>query len=106
MPAVARRPRREIRRTRDARGTASEAARTFGTHRYERDIGIFGPFEFGTVLPIVLYRVLPTVLFWRILGRAGFPSLFALLALVPGYGYIALLLLLAVADWPRQRASS
>ena len=69
-------------------------------------MGFSGPFELGAILSILLYRVLPTALFWRILGRAGFPSVFALLALVPGYGYIALLLLLAVARWPSQRDPS
>ena len=41
--------------------------------------------------------------YWRICTKAGFAGPMALLMLVPGFGAIILVLMLAFADWPIHR---
>ena len=61
-------------------------------------LGIPGGIEF--VLMLVLFLVVPVMLFWRIFRRAGLPAPLALIGLFPGLGQLALLCVLALADWP------
>jgi len=61
-------------------------------------LGIPGGIEF--VLMLVLFLVVPVMLFWRILRRAGLPAPLALIAVFPGPGQLALLCVLASADCP------
>ncbi|MES2899623.1 MAG: hypothetical protein V4723_07835 [Pseudomonadota bacterium] len=47
----------------------------------------------------IVFLVLPTLLFWRILGKAGLPRWWALAGLIPILNVIALWLF-AYCDWP------
>lgn len=61
-------------------------------------LGVPGGIEFLVML--VLFLVVPVVLFWRIFRRAGLPAPLALIALFLGFGHLVLLCVLALADWP------
>lgn len=64
-------------------------------------VGLPGGIEWLIILFIfVPFLILPVVLFWLILGRAGLPEPLALIALFPGFGELALLFVLAFARWP------
>lgn len=47
--------------------------------------------------------VLQVVCFYRIMGKAGFNAMWGLVAIIPTFGAIVLMLVLAFADWPRSR---
>ncbi len=61
-------------------------------------LGVPGGIEWLVML--VLFTVVPVFLFWRIFRRAGLPEALAVIALIPGWGPLALLLVLTFADWP------
>ena len=61
------------------------------------------PGGIGFLVLLVLSLLVPVILFWRILGRAGFPPPLAVIALFPGLGHLALLCVLALVDWPALR---
>ncbi len=63
-------------------------------------MGAIGPLE---VLVLLAVSLVPAVLFWRIFSKAGFPGAVALLALIPGLGFTALVLVLALLEWPIER---
>ncbi len=64
-------------------------------------LGVPGGIEWLIILFIIFPAlILPVVLFWLILGRAGLPEPLALIALFPGFGELALLFVLAFARWP------
>ena len=52
----------------------------------------------------LLALVLPTIAFWKICSKAGFPGALGLLMLVP-VGNIILMLYLAFAQWPILKAN-
>ena len=49
---------------------------------------------------MVVFRVLMLLLFWRILKRAGLPKAYALLVLIPAFGPLVVLCVMALAEWP------
>ena len=57
-----------------------------------------GGLEWLTML--ILFSVVPAMLFWRIFRRAGLPPVLGLIALMPVWGQVALLCVLVFADWP------
>ncbi|MFM9433955.1 uncharacterized membrane protein YhaH (DUF805 family) [Janthinobacterium sp. CG_23.3] len=59
-----------------------------------------GMFPMKYWLLFMLALVVPALLFSRILPKAGYPSWWALLAMVPGVNLIALYLL-AFSAWPK-----
>ena len=64
-------------------------------------MGLPGALEWSIILFLILpLLVLPVVLFWLILGKAGLPKPLALLALLAGFGQVVLLFILAFARWP------
>ena len=54
-----------------------------------------------TIAAAMIYLVLPAALFWRILGKAGFPQWWAVAGLIPVLNVIALWLF-AYTDWPKR----
>lgn len=54
----------------------------------------------------LLALVVPTVLLYRVLERAGFSPWISLLALIPTVGVLAVLALLAFSCWPSLDARS
>ncbi|WP_255448608.1 hypothetical protein [Telmatospirillum sp. J64-1] len=52
---------------------------------------------FGSALVTGLLLVFPL---WRIFRRAGLQPIFSLLVFIPGIGFIAVLLMLALSRWP------
>jgi hypothetical protein len=64
-------------------------------------LGLPGFIEWVIILFILgPLLIIPVVLFWLILGKAGLPEPLALIALFPGLGELALLFVLAFARWP------
>lgn len=61
-------------------------------------IGIPGGIEW--LMMLVVFRIVMILLFWRILKRAGLSGALALLALIPGFGPLLLLCVMALAEWP------
>ncbi|WP_417317091.1 hypothetical protein [Emcibacter sp.] len=51
-------------------------------------------------LEINLIAVLLLIPAWKICGKAGFSPALSLLILIPGLGYLILLIILAHSDWP------
>lgn len=64
-------------------------------------LGLPGGIEWLIILVLIVpLLVLPVVLFWMILDKAGLPKPLALLALWAGFGQLVLLFVLAFARWP------
>lgn len=62
-----------------------------------------GMFSFWHWLVVVLVFVLPTVLFSKIVVKAGFPVRWALLGLIPVVNVVALWMF-AFGQWPKRPA--
>jgi len=61
----------------------------------------------GTILIIALaFAVLTVWLFWRIFAKAGFNGALGLLCLIPSFGFIICIIILAFGEWPSQRGSA
>lgn len=61
-------------------------------------LGDFIPFLIGVLLTII-----PT---WRIIQRTGFSPLLSLLIVVPLFGPLIVLVVLAYGEWPAQKATN
>lgn len=65
-----------------------------------------GVLELVIVFSIFLgISVIPVLLFWKVLRKAGLQPQLALIAVLPFFGPLILLFLLATLDWPASRAS-
>ena len=64
----------------------------------------FHVFQMGLLIILACAVIAPLPGCWRICQRAGFHPALALLVAIPGIGLIALLALLAFADWAGQPA--
>jgi hypothetical protein len=58
-----------------------------------------GTYELLMIVAILAIYALPVWPCWRICSKAGFPGPISLIALIPG-GIIALLIALAILEWP------
>jgi len=58
----------------------------------------------STILLIALAITILTVwLFWRVFSKAGFNGALGLLCLIPTFGFLICIIILAFSDWPNQR---
>lgn len=63
-------------------------------------VGAIGVAETLVLLIAVLLSLLPLILLWRVFGKAGMPPATALVCLIPGFGFLLALLILAFGRWP------
>ena len=68
-------------------------------------VGAIGVPELFVVLVAVILSLLPLFLLWRTFGKAGLPPATALVCLIPGFGFLLALLILAFSHWPVSDAS-
>lgn len=62
---------------------------------------------FGTIMLIAIgIAVLTVWLFWRIFAKAGFNGALGLLCLIPSFGILICIVILAFSDWPSQRVAA
>ncbi len=67
-------------------------------------MGSLGQLEVFIIMFVVLITLLvPALLCWRICSKAGLPGIWGLLALIPGWGILIPLIVLAVSEWPIER---
>ena len=55
-----------------------------------------------TLIWLIVVAVLLVVPLFRIMNRAGLNPILALLILIPGLGYLAVIGILAFAEWPTE----
>lgn len=63
-------------------------------------IGPFGAAELVVILIVVLVVLAPLLLLWRIFSKTRLPGVLSLLLLLPGFGLVVALSILAFSSWP------
>lgn len=65
-----------------------------------------GGFFLGIIVLVVAFTALFVWLFWRVFEKAGYNGALGLLALIPSFGVIVCMVILAFGTWPNERTEA